>query len=65
MRRGRSHARRFAQRAHQFRERRDRLARRAEDNERVEAHQPPHVYGCLTCFVARQQERHAAQGDQP
>lgn len=47
---------RFAQRRHQIAEREQRLQREAAV-EPVVAHDPPHLYGCLVCFVARQQER--------
>lgn len=60
----RRRSRRYATRAHQLREAEQRGVRRGlEPDPRVEAHEPAHPYGCLTCFVARQQERRA--GGQP
>lgn len=45
--------RRWAPRANQIREHERRYAALQPDVEPVVAHDPPHLTGCLRCFVAR------------
>ena len=45
---------RFARRRHQIEERQARIERNAEP---IEPHVPEHPYGCLRCFMVRQEQR--------